>query len=165
MFNDVISVVFYAGCAMRGEILGVERRRFWHDDDKLEIVVSVGVSGANVTQVAQRHEIRRQRIFAWRHDLKRKGLWSPDAGALVPHHPATLTPSPTAVELRFIRSNPPLELLSSIAKTTSDGYTLVADPSTLDDADGLSTVSFQWTRGGSLANRAANSCTQPSVAS
>jgi len=165
VFNDVISVVFYAGCAMRGEILGVERRRFWHDDDKLEIVMSVGVSGANVTQVAQRHEIRRQRIFAWRHDLKRKGLWSPDAGALVPHHPATLTPSPTAVELRFIRSNSPLELLSSIAKTTSDGYTLVADPSTLDDADGLSTVSFQWTRGGSLANRAANSCTQTSVAS
>jgi len=31
---------------MRGEILGVERRRFWHDDDKLEIVMSVGVGGA-----------------------------------------------------------------------------------------------------------------------
>ncbi|WP_139246497.1 hypothetical protein [Thalassovita taeanensis] len=26
---------------MRGEILGAERRRFWHDDDKLEIVMSV----------------------------------------------------------------------------------------------------------------------------
>jgi transposase len=67
---------------MRGEILGVERRRFWHDDDKLEIVMSVGVGGASVTQVAQRHEIRRQQIYAWRHDLKKKGLWSPDAGAL-----------------------------------------------------------------------------------
>ncbi len=67
---------------MRGEILGAERRRFWHDDDKLEIVMSVGVDGASVTQVAQRHEIKRQQIYAWRHDLKRKGLWSPDAGAL-----------------------------------------------------------------------------------
>ena len=67
---------------MRGEILGAERRRFWHDDDKLEIVMSVGVGGASVTQVAQRHEIRRQQIYAWRHDLKKKGLWSPDAGAL-----------------------------------------------------------------------------------
>jgi transposase len=97
---------------MRGEILGVERRRFWHDDDKLEIVMSVGVGGASVTQVAQRHEIRRQQIYAWRHDLKKKVLWSPGAGALfypvdipimagapVPHRPATQTPPPTAVEL------------------------------------------------------------------
>ena len=99
---------------MPGEILRVERRRFWHDDDKLEIVMSVGVGGAGVTQVAQRHEIRRQQIYAWRHDLKKKGLWSPDAGALfypvnipikagapVPHRPATLTPPSTAVELRL----------------------------------------------------------------
>jgi len=67
---------------MRGEILGAERRRFWHDDDKLEIVMSNGVDGASVTQVAQRHEIKRQQFYAWRHELKKKGLWSPDAGAL-----------------------------------------------------------------------------------
>lgn len=67
---------------MRGEVLGVERRRFWSDEDKLEIVMSVGVDGATVTQVAQRHEVTRQQIYAWRHDLKKKGLWSPAAGAL-----------------------------------------------------------------------------------
>lgn len=88
---------------MRGEILGVERRRFWHDDEKLEIVMSVGVGGASVTQVAQRHEIRRQQIYAWRHDLKKKGLWSPDAGALfypldVPVAAAALVAQPTVVE-------------------------------------------------------------------
>ena len=82
MFNDVVNDVSYAGLLMRGEILGVERRRFWRDDDKLEIVMSVGVGGATVTQVAQRHEVTRQQIYAWRHELKRKGLWSPDAGAL-----------------------------------------------------------------------------------
>ena len=99
---------------MRGEILGAERRRFWHDDDKLEIVMSVGVGGASVTQVAQRHEIRRQQIYAWRHDLKKKGLWSPDAGALfypvdipvttggpVLQLPVPETAPPTAVELRL----------------------------------------------------------------
>lgn len=114
MFNDVISDVSYAGSAMRGEILGAERRRFWHDDDKLEIVMSVGVGGASVTQVAQRHEIRRQQIYAWRHDLKKKGLWSPDAGALfypvdipvtagapVPQLHAHEAPPPTAVELHL----------------------------------------------------------------
>ena len=82
MFNYVVSDVSYAGSLMRGEILGLERRRFWRDDDKLEIVMSVGIDGATVTQVAQRHEVTRQQIYAWRHDLKKKGLWSPDAGAL-----------------------------------------------------------------------------------
>jgi transposase len=67
---------------MRGEILGVERRRYWGDDEKLSIVSAVGVGGATVTQVAQRHDVTRQQIYAWRHELKRKGLWSPDAGAL-----------------------------------------------------------------------------------
>jgi transposase len=39
---------------MRGEILGLERRRFWRDEDKLEIITSVGISRATV---AQRHEV------------------------------------------------------------------------------------------------------------
>lgn len=54
MFNVVFSDVSYAGFAMRGEILGVERRRFWHDDEKLEIVMSVGVFNA-----VQRHGLWR----------------------------------------------------------------------------------------------------------
>lgn len=67
---------------MRGDILGVERRRRWGDDEKLGIVLSVGVAGATVTQVAQRHEVTRQQIYAWRHDLKKKGLLSPVADAI-----------------------------------------------------------------------------------
>lgn len=59
---------------MRGDILGLERRRRWCDEGKLEIVLSVGVGGATVTQVAQRHEVARQQIYAWRHELKKKGL-------------------------------------------------------------------------------------------
>ena len=97
---------------MRGEILGFERRRSWSDEEKRGIVMAVGVDDATVTQVAQRHEITRQQIYAWRHDLKNKGLWSPDAGALflpfdIPEHgvPA-IADSPTvaapmAVELRL----------------------------------------------------------------
>lgn len=67
---------------MRGEILGLERRRRWRDEDKLGIVMSVGVDGATVTQVAQRHDVSRQQIYTWRRELKKKGLWSPDDGAL-----------------------------------------------------------------------------------
>src|SRR3989338_8224942 len=58
---------------MRGDILGLERRRRWGDEEKLEIVLSVGVGGATVTQVAQRHDVTRQQIYAWRHELA--GHW------------------------------------------------------------------------------------------
>ena len=62
---------------MRGDILGLERRRRWSDEEKLGIVLSVGVAGATVTQVAQRPEVTRQQLYAWRHELKKKGLLSP----------------------------------------------------------------------------------------
>jgi transposase len=67
---------------MRGEILGIERRRRWNDQDKLLIVSSVGIDGATVTQVAQRNGVTRQQVYAWRHELKQKGLWSPNEGAI-----------------------------------------------------------------------------------
>lgn len=103
---------------MRGEVLGVERRRRWSDDEKLGIIMSVGVDGATVTQVAQYHEITRQQLYAWRHELKKKGLWSPENGALflpfdipsgsgplehgvpaIPETPPRVTPTP--IELRL----------------------------------------------------------------
>lgn len=62
---------------MRGDILGLERRRRWSDEEKLGIVLSVGMEGATVTQVAHRHEVTRQQLYAWRHELKKKGLLSP----------------------------------------------------------------------------------------
>ncbi len=64
---------------MRGEVLGVERRRRWSDEQKLSILASVGVDGATVTQVAQRHEVTRSQIYGWRYDLKRKGLLPSEA--------------------------------------------------------------------------------------
>lgn len=97
---------------MRGEILGFERRRRWSDAEKLGIVRSVGVDEATVTQVAQRHEITRQQIYTWRHEMKKKGQWSRDAGALffpfdIPAHdvPAiavtATVAAPMTVELRL----------------------------------------------------------------
>ncbi|MFG6581448.1 transposase [Sulfitobacter sp. 1A13191] len=97
---------------MRGEILGFERRRRWSDEEKLGIVMSVGPNKTTVTQVAQRHDVTRQQIYACRHEMKKKGLWSPDGGALflpldisahgVPAIADTSTiAAPMAVELRL----------------------------------------------------------------
>lgn len=87
---------------MRGEVLGVERRRRWDVEVKLAIVSAVGIDGATVTQVAQRHEVTRQQIYAWRQELKRKGLWSPDAGALF--LPAGMVP---AMDLTVVEDRTP----------------------------------------------------------
>lgn len=49
---------------MRGDVLGLERRRRWDDEEKLGIVLAVGADGAAVAQVAQRHDVTRQQIHA-----------------------------------------------------------------------------------------------------
>ncbi|MBD9453532.1 transposase [Rhizobium sp. RHZ02] len=64
------------------EILGQERRRWWRDDDKLAIGMSVGQAGATITAVAHRHDITRQQIYTWRSELKKKGLLSTSSNAL-----------------------------------------------------------------------------------
>jgi hypothetical protein len=67
---------------MRVEILGQERRRRWREEDKLAIVMSVGVAGATITEVAHRHDLTRQQIYAWRSELKKKGLLPVSSNAL-----------------------------------------------------------------------------------
>jgi len=137
--KDVVKDVSYAGSLMRGEILGLERRRIWRDEDKLEIVMSVGIDGATVTQVAQRHEVTRQQIYAWRHELKKKGLWSPDAGALffpldmpvaagvsVAQPPVVEAPPPVAVELR-LRGGRSLHFESTIDPIALSGLIRAVD--------------------------------------
>lgn len=99
---------------MRGDVLGLERRRRWDDEEKLGIVLSVGADGATVTQVAQRHDVTRQQIYAWRHELKKKGLIFPTADALfLP----IATPEPMEAALpeaamnRRLEADPQIELM------------------------------------------------------
>ncbi len=56
------------------------------------MVREVGRHGASVTQVAQRHDLSRQQIYAWRHDLRRKGFCDPAGAALFV--PVDLSPAP-----------------------------------------------------------------------
>lgn len=67
---------------MLGDVLGCERRRRWREEEKLAIVLEVGVDGATVTSVAQRHELTRQQIYTWRHELRLKGMLLPATGAV-----------------------------------------------------------------------------------
>ena len=67
---------------MRGDVLGLERRRRWRDEDKVRIIASVGAGGATVTRLAHRYEITPQQIYARRHELKKKGLLPPSTDAV-----------------------------------------------------------------------------------
>lgn len=70
---------------MRQEILiGVERRRRWSDEQKQRILSEVGVDGAGVSEVARRHDISRQHIYQWRHEMRRKGADGGEATVLLP---------------------------------------------------------------------------------
>ncbi|WP_420380340.1 transposase [Marivita sp.] len=89
------------GQILRHEVIvGVERRRFWPDEMKLSILREIGVGGATVTDVAQRHDVTRQHIYQWRRQLKDKGLWPEPKGVAflsldAPELPATCKLEPT----------------------------------------------------------------------
>ena len=67
---------------VQGDVLGRERRRRWRDEEKLAVVLEVGVDGASVTSVAQRHELTRQQIYTWRRELRLKGMLLPSTGVV-----------------------------------------------------------------------------------
>lgn len=71
---------------MRGvEILGVERRRRWPDAMKLAILAEVNTNGWTLSDVARRHDVTRQHIYQWRHEMRAKGLCpSEDAPQFLP---------------------------------------------------------------------------------
>ena len=51
----------------RMEILtGVERRRDWSDDEKRSILQEAAEPNARIADVARRHDVKPQQIYAWR---------------------------------------------------------------------------------------------------
>ena len=91
---------------MRHEVIfGVERRRRWSDEEKLGILMEVGVAGATVADVARAHDLTRQHIYQWRRQMREKGLFpAPDGSvflALDGPEPAAATAVPAQVEIGF----------------------------------------------------------------
>ena len=64
------------------DILGVERRRRWQDEEKLAILERVGMGGRTVSDVAREADVTRQHIYQWRQEMRRKGHWPSGNGAL-----------------------------------------------------------------------------------
>ena len=60
-----------SGSVRRIEVItGTGRRRRWSSDDKVRVVVESLEAGANVSEVARRHGLSPQQLFAWRREAR-----------------------------------------------------------------------------------------------
>ena len=69
---------------MKVEVLGVERRRRWRDDEKLRIVAETLEAGARITEVARRNGVAASLVFTWRRQSREGRLGALSAPAFVP---------------------------------------------------------------------------------
>ena len=83
-------------------ITGVERRRRWRLEEKLQIVAEVEEPGASFVAVARRHEVSRGLLWNWRRQVRRGDLAPEPMPVFVPVRvtpdPLLALPSPVQVE-------------------------------------------------------------------
>jgi transposase len=78
-------------------ITGALGRRRWSPEAKARIVAESLAPGVVVSEVARRHDLRPQQLFAWRRQAKRGRLALPaEALTFVPVIASAEAPSPTA---------------------------------------------------------------------
>jgi transposase len=94
---------------LEGVRSGVGRRRRWSNADKGRIVAESFAPGAVVSEVARRHEISPQHLFAWRKAARHSQLALPadEAAVFVPvmmatQKPVATTPSITIETARIV---------------------------------------------------------------
>ena len=103
-------------------ITGPERRREWPDAQKIAIVAEALEPGANVSEVARRHDMNPQQLFGWR---KR---WRAEAEALIGARRMPSVPAFAAVAI---------EATSPVSPASVAG---AAQPGTIEISIGAATV-------------------------
>jgi len=95
---------------MRVDVLaGVERRRRWSAAEKTRIVEETLQPGAKVTEVAQRNQVSRALVFAWRRMARTGQLGTETSPAFVPVHvEVPVASQPSAPPVRDPLRNSPL---------------------------------------------------------
>lgn len=74
-------------------ITGVERRRRWRLEDKLRIVAEASAPGANIAEIARRHDVSRALVWTWRRQVRR-GVLVADHAAFMPMRVLAELPAP-----------------------------------------------------------------------
>lgn len=86
------------------EIITVERRRRWSDEDKRRIVRETLAPDASVNAVAKRHGLYPSQIFSWRRALRENAVETEASG-----HFASVVIGAPAAELARLPAAPPEE--------------------------------------------------------
>ncbi len=96
-------------------ITGVERRRRWRCEEKLQIVAEVERPGASFADVARRHEVSRGLLWTWRRQVRAGALALEPMPVFVPVQITADAPSPDRLAL-----SPPCPALSKAAPGETD---------------------------------------------
>ena len=78
---------------------GVERRRRWSIDQKLEILAEAARPGMTVSEVARRHDLHPSQVFKWRRHARFGGLASEGLVATPGFVPVAFPDAPLAAPL------------------------------------------------------------------
>ncbi len=118
-------------------ITGIGRRRHWSNDDKIRIVLESLEAGTTVSEVARRHGLSPQQLFAWRRAVR-----SPEvAAALVapaldckasrglPDPPRPTEPTPAFAQVVVAASSAPSVPPSRKGKTPGAIEIVIGDAS------------------------------------
>jgi transposase len=70
---------------------GIGRRRRWSREDKARIVVESLTGGVSVSEVARRHGLSPQQLFAWRHEAR---ALRHEGGSAAPEDGPAANPAP-----------------------------------------------------------------------
>ncbi len=74
-------------------ITGVERRRRWRDEEKLQILAELEELGVRFSDVARRHDVSRGLLWQWR-DAQRRGKLVAEAPGFLPLRIVPELPAP-----------------------------------------------------------------------
>jgi transposase len=87
-------------------ITGVERRRRWRLEEKLRIVAAAEEPGANLTEVACRHDVSRALLWNWRRQVRDGHLALPAATQFLPVQMVVEASAPPAASATPSRRQP-----------------------------------------------------------
>jgi transposase len=113
MVDDMVDA---SGPRGRMEIrTGVGRRRRWSDESKGRIVAESYAPGAVVSEVARRHEITPQHLFAWRQAARagRLALPAEEAALFVP---VVVAPQKTVMAAKPAAASIAIEIASVVVR-------------------------------------------------
>jgi transposase len=91
-------------------ITGAERRRRWSGNDKTRIVMESFKQGASVSEVARRHGLSPQQLFAWRREARARSSQSVEVAAAscdMPDTPPPAQQTPAFAQVVIAAGSPP----------------------------------------------------------